>query len=95
MQMFRRRHMTALAAVIGALAFLAPAAQADAAPAPPPAAWQTAWQEGANAAVAGWQAGATAAIGGWQAGAVAARAGWLAGANAVLGVLGAPRLAAG
>jgi hypothetical protein len=86
-QMFRRRHMTALAAVIGALAIAAPAAQADTATVQaPPSAVQNAWQEGAAAAIGGWQAGAAAAVAGWRAGAVAGLAGWQAGAAAVTNV---------
>jgi hypothetical protein len=72
--MSRRHHLTAVAAVTGALAIAAPAAQADTAAVPAaqgPIA--TAWQEGAAAAVQGWKEGAAAGLAGWQAGAVAMR----------------------
>jgi hypothetical protein len=97
--MTKRYRLAALAAVAGALAIAAPAAQA-ASPSPiltmpktpmaaqPP--WTAAFQEGAAAAAAGWQAGAAAGIAGWQAGATAGLAGMQAGAAALHGVFGPP-----
>jgi hypothetical protein len=78
-----RTRIVAPLVVAGALAFAAPAANADAATTP-----QTPWQEGAAAAIGGWQAGAAAAAGGLQAGAAATLAGWQAGAAALQGVFG-------
>jgi hypothetical protein len=77
-----RTRIVAPLAVAGALAFAAPAANADAATP------QTPWQQGAAAAIGGWQAGAVAAAGGLQAGAAATLAGWQAGAAALQGVFG-------
>ena len=78
-----RHRILAPLAVAGALAFAAPAANADAATTP-----QNPWQQGTAAAVSGWQAGAVATVGGLQAGAAAALAGWQAGAAALHGAFG-------
>jgi hypothetical protein len=79
--MSRRHQMTAVAAVVGALAFAAPVAQADTAAAPAPQGPVAgAWQEGLTAARAGWATGAAAALQGFREGAAAGAAGWRAGA---------------
>jgi hypothetical protein len=89
--MTTRHRLTALTAVVGALAIAAPAAHA-ATPVPSlapahPVTFQTPWgqayQDGAAAALAGWQAGAAAGLAGWQAGLTAAQGGWQAGAAAL------------
>ena len=88
--MSRRHHMAAVAAVTGALALAAPAAQADTAAGPAPEGPVAgAWQEGAAAARAGWAAGAAAGLQGFQQGAAAGIAGWQAGAAALRGAYGA------
>jgi hypothetical protein len=82
--MSRRQKMAAVAAVTGALALTAPAAQADTTALPAaqgPVAG--AWQEGMAAAQAGWAAGAAATIEGFRAGTAAGIAGWQAGAAAL------------
>jgi hypothetical protein len=84
--MSRGHHLTALAAVIGALAIAAPAAQADTGAVSAPQSVSASQQgvqnpflDGAAAIRAGWAAGAAAGIAGWQAGTAAGIAGMQAG----------------